>query len=195
MENFDHNIVYEHRTDFMLGKLSDIRKRFNDMATKKQPRWRFDNDRQHWVVREATDQGFPIKGAWRIKFGANKPLLESPVQCWRAEGAPSLDLKIAYLGRATTARIFWKRLDDDKYDGKKSCGVDLNPDGKFHAYHVNLASSLNTAISSSALPSNRYLSRVRGRGWPSSRLCSRRRGSEPPRRDCLMCADEARQSH
>jgi hypothetical protein len=126
----------------MLGKLSDIRKRFNDMATKKQPRWRFDNDRQHWVLREATDQGFSMKGAWRIKFGANKPLLESPVQCWRAEGAPSLDLKIAYLGRATTARIFWKRLDDDKYDGKKSCGVDLNPDGKFHAFHVNLASSV-----------------------------------------------------
>jgi hypothetical protein len=142
MENFDHNIVYEHRTEFMVGKLADIRKRFNDMATKTQPHWRFVNDRQHWIVREATDQGFPIKGAWRIKFGANKPLLESAVQCWRAEDAPSLDLKLAYTGQATTARVFWKRLDSNDYDGKKSCEVDLNPDGKFHAYHVNLASSL-----------------------------------------------------
>jgi len=73
-----------------------------------------------------------VKGAWRIKFRANKPLLESGVRCWRAEDAPSLDLRIAYTGQATTARILWKRLDADKYDSKKGFGVDLKPDGKFH---------------------------------------------------------------
>ena len=41
MENFDHNIVYEHRTEFVVGKLADIRKRFNDMATRTPPAWRF----------------------------------------------------------------------------------------------------------------------------------------------------------
>ena len=142
IENFDANIVYEHRTDFMVGKLADIRKRFNDMATKSLPRWRFASDRQHWTIRGATDKGFPLKGAWRIEFGANKPLLESGVRCWRAEDAPSLDLRIAYTGQATSARVFWKRLDDDKYDGKKSCGVDLKPDSQFHPYRVKLASSL-----------------------------------------------------
>jgi hypothetical protein len=142
MENFDHNIVYEHHTDFVVGKLADIRKRFNDLATKTPFAWRFVRDRQHWTMRNATDQGFPMNGEWRIKFGANNGRLESAVQCWRAENAPSVDLEIAYRGQATTARILWKRLDDDKFDTQKSLSLDLASDGKFHEYHLNLASSL-----------------------------------------------------
>ena len=141
LENFDHNILYEHRTEFVVGKLADIRKRFNDMATKTPPAWRFDKDRQHWTMRNATDQGLPTDGEWRITFGAKKPRLESATQCWQAEAAPSMDLELAYTGKATTARIFWKRLDDDGYDTSKSLGLDLNPDGQFHTYHVNLGSS------------------------------------------------------
>ena len=98
VENFDHNIVYEHRTEFVVGKLADIRKRFNEMATKTPPAWRFVKDRQHWTMRDATDQGFPMNGEWRIKFGASKPRLESAIQCWRAESAPAMDLEIAYTG-------------------------------------------------------------------------------------------------
>ena len=140
-ENFDHNIVYEHRTDFVVGKLADIRKRFNDLATRTLPTWHFVKDRQHWTVRNATDQGFPLNGEWRIKFGAKTPRLESAIQCWRAESAPSLDLAIAYHGQATRARIFWRRLDDDKYDPQKSLSMDLASDGRFHKYHLDLASS------------------------------------------------------
>ena len=140
-ENFDHNIVYEHRTEFVVGKLADIRKRCNEMATKTAPAWRFISDRQHWILRDATDQGFPLKGEWCIRFGARKPRLESPTQCWRAESAPAMDLEIAHTGQATTARLFWKRLDDDKFDPKKSLPLDLNPDGKFHTYHLDLATS------------------------------------------------------
>ena len=141
-ENLDHNIVYEHHTDFVVGNLVDIRKRFNDLATRTPPAWRFLKDRQHWTMRNATDQGFPMNGEWRIKFGANKPRLESAVRCWRAESSPAADLEIAYSGQATTARICWKRLDDDKYDALKSLSLDLTPDGKFHRYHLDLASSL-----------------------------------------------------
>ena len=140
-ENFDYNIVYEHQTHFMVGKLADIRERFNGLATKTPPAWRFIKDRQHWTMRNATDQGFPLNGEWRIKFGANPPRLESAVQCWRAESAPSADLEIAGSGQVTTVRIFWKRLDNDKYDIQKSLSLDLTSDGKFHKYHLNLASS------------------------------------------------------
>jgi hypothetical protein len=142
VENFDHNIVYEHRTDFMVGKLADLRKRFNELATRTPPAWRFVKDRQHWTIRNATDQGFPMNGDWRIKFGPDKPRLESPVHCWRAECAPSADLEIAYRGQATTARVFWKRLDNANYDNSKSLTLELNPDGEFHKYHLDLASSL-----------------------------------------------------
>jgi hypothetical protein len=141
-ENFDHNIVYEHHTDFVVGKLADIRKRCNEMATRTPPAWRFVKDRQHWTMRNATDGGFPLNGEWRIKFGTSKPHLASAIQCWRAESAPSLELEIAYHGQAATARIFWQRLDDDKCDTAKSLALDLNPDGEVHQYHLHLASSL-----------------------------------------------------
>jgi len=140
-ENFDHNIVYEHRTEFMVGRLDDIRRRFNDMATRTPPAWRFVQDRQHWTLRDATDQGFPMKGEWRIKFGDKTPRLEGPLQCWRADEAPLAHLEIAYRGPATKVRLFWKRLDDDRYDGKKSLPLELNPDGEFHHYRLDLASS------------------------------------------------------
>jgi hypothetical protein len=141
LENFDHNIVYEYHTDFVVGKLADIRKRFNDLATKTPPAWRFVKDRQHWTMRNATDQGFPMNGEWRIQFGASQPRLESAVQCWRAESAPSAELVIADSGQAMTARILWKRLDDTQYDARKSLSLDLISDGKFHKYPLNLASS------------------------------------------------------
>ena len=141
MENFDCNIVYEHRTEFMVGQLGDIRRRFNQMATQTPPAWRFVRDRQHWTMRNATDQGFPLQGEWRIKFGEKKPRLESGIRCWRAERAATMNLEIAYTGRATTARILWQRLDDSKYDLKKSLPLELEPDGQFHSYRLDLASS------------------------------------------------------
>jgi len=141
LENFDHNLVYEHRTEFMVGKLGDIRKRFNQMATRTPPAWHFVNDRQHWTLRNATDQGFPMNGEWRIRFGEKEPRLESGIRCWRAEAAPAMNAEIAYAGKPASIRIFWKRLNDDGYDASKSIMLELNPDGKFHKYPVDLGAS------------------------------------------------------
>ena len=141
VENFDYNIVYEHRTAFVVGQLADIRKRFNHMATQTPPAWRFSKDRQHWTMRGATDEGFPLHGAWRLTFGAKMPHFESAIECWRAEHAPALDLELASTGQATSLRVFWKRLDDDHCDTKKSLTLALRPDGRFHHYHLDLASS------------------------------------------------------
>lgn len=141
VENFDYNIVYEHRTDFMVGNLSDLRKHFNALAARTPPSWRFVNDRQHWTVREATDQGFPLKGEWRLKFGSNQPRLESGIRCWRAESGPSLDLELAFTGKLATIRVLWQRRDAPHWDAHKSLKVDLTADGKFHVYHLELAAS------------------------------------------------------
>ena len=92
-------------------------------------------------MRNATDQGFPLHGEWRLKFGEKKPRLETGVRCWRAESAPGLDLEIAHPGGPATIRVFWKRLDDDKYDARKSLTLELAPDGQFHVYHLNLAAA------------------------------------------------------
>ncbi len=93
-ENFDHNIVYEHQTDFMVGRIVDIRRRFNEMATKTPPDWRFVRDRQHWTLHNAEDGGFPLNGKWCIRFGDKLPRLEGPTQCWRAESAPRWSWKL-----------------------------------------------------------------------------------------------------
>ena len=84
----------------------------------------------------AIDQGFPLNGEWRIKFGANKPRLESAVQCWRAEKAPFAELEIAHSGQTATARIYWKRLDDDKYDARKSLDLAVDADFVSRGYTI-----------------------------------------------------------
>jgi len=116
VENFDHNIVYEHRTDFMIGQLADIRRHFNGAATKTTPAWHFVSDRQHWVVRDATDQGLPLKGEWRIKFGARLPRLESPTQSWRAEGALAVTVRG---GAERPDRVHVDHVDDAFYASQK----------------------------------------------------------------------------
>lgn len=134
---------YEHRTEFMVGKLNDIRAQFNRMAAKLPPAWRFERDRQHWTVRDATDQGFPLDGAWRIKLGDKTPRLQSGVRCWRADDAPGMRLRIAYTGPGTSIRVFWKRLGDGSFDSQRSLSIPLNADGTFHTYPLDLKSSPN----------------------------------------------------
>ena len=141
VEMFDHNIVYEHRTEFMVGKLEDIRQRFNRMAAKTPPVWRFQHDRQHWTLRGATDQGFPLDGEWRITLGDRKPRLESGIRFWRAEDARSMKMRLAYRGQVTSVRVFWRRLSDEGFDDRRSLTVPLNADGQMHTYQVDFAGS------------------------------------------------------
>jgi hypothetical protein len=159
MENLDYNIVYEHRTEFMVGKLPEIRRRFNQMASKSPPSWRFERDRQHWTLRDASDQGFPLKGEWRIKFADRKVQLRSGIRCWRAEDAPELTFKAKFTGReplrvrfywrslddgessAADLTTAWKQLRDESYDERRSIDLQLIPDGKLHTYRVRLQDS------------------------------------------------------
>jgi len=142
VENFDDNIVYDYHTDFILGKLPDIREQFNQMAVRHPPVWRFARDRQHWTLRDASDQGFPLNGEWRIKFGAKKPRLESGLRCWNADDAPGLDIKTVYNGQEPiTLKVFWNRLDDPNFDGPKSLTLKFNPGRNYHTYHLALGSS------------------------------------------------------
>lgn len=144
-ENFDHNIVYEHETVLMVGQLDEMRKRFNELATKGSPRWVFASDRQHWTLRDARDEGLPLNGEWRIFFGEAIPKLESPTQCWRAEDASRVTIEAAWSGAPTRARIYWRRLDDAKYDKKKSVVVELASAGEMGdeivGYRVDLSES------------------------------------------------------
>jgi hypothetical protein len=166
MENFDHNIVYEHRTEFMLGRLEELRSRFNHMATKTPPAWRFQHDRQHWTLCHGTDRGLPLRGAWRIRLGEQRPQLRSDIRCWRAEDASELVVTAAYTGReplrlqvfwrpweedkaqglplgidANNLPLLWRQMDEEPFNAEQSLSVQLVPDGKFRTYRVNLGNS------------------------------------------------------
>ncbi len=141
MENLDHNIIYEHRTEYVVGRLDDIRARFNQMATKTLPAWHFTRDRQHWTIRNATDQGFPLRGEWRIKCGDAKPRLQSGTLCWYAQSAPVMVMNLAFSPGGSKVRVYWKRLDDDRFDATKSILVKTVPGSGFSSRKVDLAAS------------------------------------------------------
>lgn len=140
-ENFDHNIVYEHRTVLMVGRVDDLRRRFNAMATKGPPVWRFETDRQHWILPRGRDEGFPLAGAWRIRGGPDRPRLESPTRSWLAGAAPAVELDYAYDGPPTQGRLFWRRIEDDGYDRARSVVFDLTPGATFQKRRIDLASA------------------------------------------------------
>jgi len=141
VENFDHNLVYEHRTAFVVGRLEEIRRRCNAMATRTPPVWRFVKDRQHWTLHHATDQGFPLNGEWRITIGASKPRLVSGTQCWRAESARKADLDLASTIQSRFLRLYWKRLDDDQFDVRKSVTIEVKENGVFQTHRLDLGAS------------------------------------------------------
>jgi hypothetical protein len=140
-EHFDHNIVYEHRTEFLVGRLTQMRRRFNAMADRRPPAWRFQHDRQHWTVRDATDSGFPMSGAWTVQLGERVARLESGGRCWRAQEASSMKLRIASTGGPMTARIYWKRLGEEHFDRERSVPLELAGDGKVRSQVVELGSA------------------------------------------------------
>lgn len=140
-ENFDHNIVYEHSTVFMVGDLAEIRQRLNKLATKEPPVWNFKRDRQHWTLRSGTDRGFPLRGEWRLATPAEAIRIESPIHAWRAEQAGSLEIRAAWSGTAQDLRCSWKRMDSDNYDPGKWLSLRLLPGGKFRTYRIDLSES------------------------------------------------------
>ncbi len=141
-ENFDHNIVYEHTTDFMIGRLDEIRARFNQLATKTPPHWRFEKDRQHWTLTGAEDQGFPLNGEWKIQWTDSTPRVQGPTYCWRAEDAPVLEIAMAVEGPVEALRIEWAGQGQNQQPSSGALSfAELVRDGAGHTYSIDLSTS------------------------------------------------------
>jgi len=81
--------------------------------------------------------------------------LPGSFQCWLASTARTHTRRFWHYCRSTAvsqfvwpgvpgptaARVFWKRLNDAQWDRSKSLALNLNLDGRFHSYHLDLASS------------------------------------------------------
>jgi hypothetical protein len=140
-ENFDYNIIYEHETLLLPGRLDDLRKRFNALAPKAPPSWVFSTHRQHWTLHDATDAGFPLTGEWRITFGGKRPRLEGPAQCWRAEQAGTVVLELRHQGQPSKARLSWKRLGEEHPSARQHVEFDLAPTDAVKEYRIDLSAS------------------------------------------------------
>ncbi|MEO7719747.1 MAG: hypothetical protein ABIY70_26370 [Capsulimonas sp.] len=141
-EILDHNINYDYRYVLILGNLNEIRRYVYEHAPKSAPpNYKFQSDRQHWRYTNATDTGWPIHGELRVRTDAADPQLIGPDAFWLASAAPKLSLEAAFPKGQTHASLYWKQNDGQGFRETTQMTFEVIPDGKFHHYKVNLASS------------------------------------------------------
>jgi hypothetical protein len=141
-EIIDHNIEYEYRYVLILGSLEEIRQYVYEHSPKSTPpAYRFEKDRQHWHYIDATDTGWPIRGELKVLLEGSHPRLIGPPGFWLAREAPRLHIQAAFHTGDRSAAVFWKRHDDPHFTPTKSVTFEAVPDGKYHDYEVDLASS------------------------------------------------------
>lgn len=141
LEMIDHNIVYDYHTEFMVGKLADMRRYFNSIATRTPPLWQFKKDRQHWSVEGGVDQGYPLDGAWRIRAKGGTLKLVSSAYHWLAEDAGHVTLDVKWQGASRLFRLYWKTSADRSVNKEKSMTFDLTGDREWHKVTINLGQS------------------------------------------------------
>lgn len=136
----DHNIGYEYEYVLIVDDLVGIRDWVaRNHSGSRLPDHGFDEDREHFIYRDARDEGVPIEGELNpIAEGAN-PLLVGPNAFWKAEEAPTLFIRMATNGAAKRGRVVWKIFEDRQFSDSRSMEFDLIADGEFHTYPVDLS--------------------------------------------------------
>lgn len=134
----DHNITYTYRYVLILGTLEEIRAYVYKKAKNKLPAYNFKNDRQHWLYKNITDAGWPIKGYLGLVTEREDAALISPNTIWNAELQHHLIIEAAYNGAATQAKIYIKPFGANGYTEDNSLAFNLKPGGKFVKYRLPL---------------------------------------------------------
>jgi len=141
-EVIDHNIEYAYSYVLIVGTLDEIRRHVYDHARSHAPPvYHFAQDRQHWRYHNAVDTGWPINGELHVLPEKPDPQLIGPSGFWFAKDAPTLRVEAAFKIQQTEARIFWSRFDDDSFAESRSMTFQIEPDGKYHVYEIDLSGS------------------------------------------------------
>ncbi|MCS6774944.1 MAG: hypothetical protein RMJ43_13840 [Chloroherpetonaceae bacterium] len=140
-EILDHNIVYTYEYVLILGTVNEIRR----YAVSRRPRdtrpdYRFRTDRQHWYYVNAEDTGFPPRNGLQVKLEQEDPQMIGPEQWWQAKDVPVLYLRAAFHTSQDRAEIFWS-VPGQGFAPERSLSFQIRPDGRFHTYTIELASS------------------------------------------------------
>jgi hypothetical protein len=87
-----------------------------------------------------------VRGEWLIELGGQKARVQGPAQCWRAEQFSAVKMELANSGKATQARLFWKRPGDEGFDEKRSRTFELAHSEKVRTYRLELAAAPSIAV-------------------------------------------------
>ena len=145
-DHLDHDIVYEYEYCLVLGRLEDVRTWVYQQPRRPGPEYLFDADRQHWFCRNTSDAGFPMEGVMRVSLAASDPVMIGPPCGFYAADVPTLYIGAAYqVNGPRTAELYWERNNEGTTEGVFRSSQRLQfaviPDGRYHTYALDLASS------------------------------------------------------
>jgi hypothetical protein len=137
-EILDANVVYNYTYTLIVGSLRQIRAYAYAHRPDPRPNYVFAHDRDHFTEINASDAGFPIAGALRLRVN-DDPQLIGPDQEWRASRVPRLYVRGAWHTQQSLAELYWGRpLLDYLFSEDRSQQFGVIPDGRFHTYRLDL---------------------------------------------------------
>lgn len=139
-EILDARIVYSYSYALVMGSLRQIRAYAVAHRPDPRPSYRFSSNRRHWWYRNATDAGWPIDGALRVRLNETDPQLIGPEQWWDARKAPFLYVRGAWHTRQLGAEVFWS-TPGRSFEAGRRLTFGVLPDGRFRTYRIRLARS------------------------------------------------------
>ena len=132
-------------TDLILGSVSDIRNWVYQHATDPRPNYQFVSDRQHWYA-PTGDEPPPSNGYYQVNLPVNDPQIYGPITAFQAVSVPELFISAAYnLSQPDAAtdigRLYWTTDNSAGFNDAQSLSFNIIPDGQYHTYALDLASS------------------------------------------------------
>ena len=142
-EIIDHNIIYVYYYILAIGTSDEIRvEAAKHRITDSRPNYDFTHGREHWIYHNGRDRGISLDEGLRIQATGNDPYMIGPEHWWRAERVPKLFIRAAFRTRSNRSAIFWSVPGPQGgFHPDRRVEFAIQPDGQFHDYEVNLASS------------------------------------------------------
>jgi hypothetical protein len=135
-EILDWNIVYTYNYVLILGSLAEIRGYvYQHSVRNKLPDYVFSKDRQHWIYRNTTDTGWPVRGYLNVKLSNDAALL-GPLSFWQAKKSDQLIIRAAYKTKAKSAKVCWQLFGEENFREINNMEFNIRSDGKFHTYNI-----------------------------------------------------------
>lgn len=138
-EILDHNIQYEYEYRLIAGSVDQIRDYIYKHNTGQITDFDFSTDRQHWVLKNASDSGYPMKGLWHINLDRSNPQIISPRVCFQADDYSAIEITAAFNTEESNAYIRFSPFSEDQKSSGASIRFNVINDSKMHTYRVKLS--------------------------------------------------------